>query len=109
MNAKPLLFFVVIAALLWSWAVEAAPIRVRLMEGNFRGFVVLKSLDGAAIAYGEVCQKATGDLVECSTAQPTRPWRCRSIAGADEVMRGGSRLKTMRSLVKLETGGLTPA
>ena len=66
-NAKPLLFFVVIAALLWSWAVKAAPIRVRLMEGNFRGFVVLKSLDGAAIAYGEVCQKATGDLVECRT------------------------------------------
>jgi hypothetical protein len=66
-NAKPLLFFAVIAALLWSWAVEAAPIRVRLMEGNFRGLLVLRSLDGTAIAYAEVCQKAMGDLVECRT------------------------------------------
>jgi hypothetical protein len=66
-NAKPLPLFLLIAALLWSCAVEAAPIRVLLMEGNFRGFLVLRSLDGAAIAYGEVSQKPTGNLVECRT------------------------------------------
>jgi len=75
MNAKPISLFVVIAALLgvviaallWSRAVEAAPIRVRLIEGNFRGFLVLRSLDGTAIAYGDVSQKPTGNLVECRT------------------------------------------
>jgi hypothetical protein len=67
MNIKPVSLFAVIAALLWPIAVEAAPIRVRLMEGNFRGFLVLRSLDGAAIAYGEVSQKPTRDLVECRT------------------------------------------
>ena len=67
MNTKPFLFFVVIAALLWSCAVEAAPIRVRLIEGKSLGFLVLRSLDGPAIAYGEVSQKPTGNLVECRT------------------------------------------
>ena len=67
MNAKPVSLFAVIAALLWSCAVEAAPIRVRLIEGNFRGFLVLRSLGGAAIAYGEVSQKPTGELVEFRT------------------------------------------
>jgi hypothetical protein len=66
-NAKPTSLFVVIAALLWSCAVEAAPIRVRLIEGNFRGFLVLRLLDGTAIAYGEESQKPTGNLVECRT------------------------------------------
>jgi len=67
MNAKPVSIFVIIAALLWSCAGEAAPISVRMIEGNFRGFIVLRSLDGAAIAYGEVSQKPMGDLVECRT------------------------------------------
>ncbi len=66
-NAKLLLFFVAIAALLWSCTVEAAPIHVRLMEGTFRGFLVLRSLDGTAIAYGEVSQKLMGDLIESRT------------------------------------------
>jgi hypothetical protein len=66
-NAKTISLFVVIAALLCSCSVEAAPIRVRLIEGNFRGFLVLRSLDGAAIAYGEAIQKPTGSLVECRT------------------------------------------
>jgi hypothetical protein len=48
-------------------AIDAAPIRIRLIEGNFRGSVVLRSLDGVAIAYGEVSQKPTGNLVECRT------------------------------------------
>ena len=65
MNAKPVLLFAVFVALLWSYAVEAAPINVRLTEGNYRGFLVVRSLDGAAIAYGEMSQKPTGSLVEC--------------------------------------------
>ena len=66
-NPKPAALVIVIAALLWSCAVEAAPIRVRLVEGTFRGFLVLRSLDGTAIAYGEVSQKPAGSAVVCRT------------------------------------------
>jgi hypothetical protein len=66
-NPKPAALVIVIAALLWSCFAEAAPIRVRLSEGTFRGFLVLRSLDGVAIAYGEVSQKPTGNAVECRT------------------------------------------
>ena len=41
MNAKPVSLFVVIAALFWACAVEAAPIHIRMIEGNFRGFRAL--------------------------------------------------------------------
>jgi hypothetical protein len=67
MSTKSVSLFVVIAALIWSCAPEAAPIRVRLSEGNYRGFLVLRSLDGTAIAYGETSQKATSNVVECHT------------------------------------------
>jgi hypothetical protein len=63
-NAKVVTLFVVIAALLWSFAVEAEPIGVRLIEGNYRGFLVVRSTAGAAIAYGEMSQKPTSRLVE---------------------------------------------
>jgi hypothetical protein len=66
-NRPPVSVFAIIAVLLWSCTVEAAPIRVRLIEGNFRGFLVLRSLEGTAIAYGEVSQKPMGNLVECHT------------------------------------------
>ena len=64
MNSKPASLFVVIAVLFWSGSVEGAPIPVRLAEGNFRGFLVLRSLDGTAIAYGEMSQKPTGKFVD---------------------------------------------
>ena len=67
MNAKPISLFIVIALLLCLCIAESSPIRVRMIEGNFRGFLVLRSLDGAAIAYGEVSQKPTGNLIECRT------------------------------------------
>jgi hypothetical protein len=38
-------------------AVEAAPVDVRLPEGNTRGFLVVRSADGKAIAHGELRQK----------------------------------------------------
>lgn len=65
MNAKVVPLFVVITALLWPFAVEAAPISVQLIEGNYRGFLLVRSSAGAAIAYGEMSQKPTGSLVEC--------------------------------------------
>jgi hypothetical protein len=67
MNPKPVSLLIVIAGLFWSCAAQAAPIGVRLIEGTFRGFLVLRSLDGMAIAYGEVSQKPTGNAVECRT------------------------------------------
>ena len=50
---------------LWGLtSVEAAPVRVRLAEGNTRGFLVLRSLDGAEIAQGELSQKPAGAVIE---------------------------------------------
>jgi hypothetical protein len=66
-NPKPAALVIVIAALLWSCPAETAPIRVQLIEGTFRGFLVLRSLDGSAIAYGEVSQKPSGNAVGCRT------------------------------------------
>jgi hypothetical protein len=43
---------------------EAAPVRVRLAEGNARGFLVLRSLEGEAIAQGEFQQKPVGATIE---------------------------------------------
>jgi hypothetical protein len=65
MNAKPISRLFVTAALLSSGAAEAAPIRVRLIEETYRGFLVLRSVDGTPITYGEVSQKPTGNLVDC--------------------------------------------
>jgi hypothetical protein len=44
--------------------IEAAPVSVRLPEGNARGFLVLRSLDGDEIAHGELQQKPMGTTVE---------------------------------------------
>ena len=65
MNSKPIPLLVVLTALLWASAIEAAPIRVLLMEGNYRGFLVLRTLDGQALAYGDVTQSPKGGLVKC--------------------------------------------
>ena len=54
----------VLVSILWAVAVDAAPVRVRLPEGNSRGFLVLRSLDGKDIAYGELRQKPAGGLIE---------------------------------------------
>lgn len=44
--------------------VDAEPIRVRLSEGNTRGFLVLRRPGGPAIAHGELRQKPSGPLIE---------------------------------------------
>jgi hypothetical protein len=43
---------------------HAAPVSVRLPEGNSRGFLILRSLDGTTIAHGELIQKPTGGLID---------------------------------------------
>jgi hypothetical protein len=56
---------VILTALVCSLSMaEAAPLRVRLPEGNARGFLVLRSSDGDDIAYGELRQKPTSGLIE---------------------------------------------
>jgi hypothetical protein len=56
---------VVLASLFVSFAsAEAAPVGVRLPEGNARGFLVVRSLDGEAIAYGELIQKSPGAVID---------------------------------------------
>lgn len=45
-------------------ALEAAPVSVRLPEGSVRGFLVLRSLDGTALAYGELRQIPRDDSIE---------------------------------------------
>jgi hypothetical protein len=54
----------VTSVLVWSTTLQAAPVKVRLPEGNTRGFLVLRTLDGAAIAYGELRQKPAGAAIE---------------------------------------------
>jgi hypothetical protein len=52
------------SVLVSSTTLHAAPVKVRLPEGNTRGFLVLRTLEGAAIAYGELRQKPTGAAIE---------------------------------------------
>ena len=54
-----------VIALTWPSWLEAAPIKVRLSEGNVRGFLVLRTMEGKAIAHGELVQRhAVGGLIE---------------------------------------------
>ena len=62
MTMKTLL--AVTSMLLWSASVQAAPVKVRLPEGNARGFLVLRTLEGTPIAHGELRQKPVGAAIE---------------------------------------------
>lgn len=53
-----------VLALAWTSCVEAAPVKVRLLEGNVRGFLVLRTTAGEAIAHGELLQRPRGGLIE---------------------------------------------
>jgi hypothetical protein len=53
-----------VLALAWTSCLEAAPVKVRLLEGNVRGFLVLRTTDGEAIAHGELSQRPRGGLIE---------------------------------------------
>ena len=54
---------IVLAYLFAVRALEAETVRVRHAEGLVRGFLVLKSLDGALIASGDLIQTTKGDRV----------------------------------------------
>jgi hypothetical protein len=53
----------VIATLVSSPSVEAGPVNVRMAEGHTRGFLVLRTMDGKALAHGEMAQQCTGQIV----------------------------------------------
>ena len=50
-------------ALLAATPVAAEPVKVRLKEGNSRGFLALRPPGGDPIAYGELVQKPVGTLI----------------------------------------------
>jgi hypothetical protein len=62
MRLKTLL--AVTSLLAWAASVHGEPVRVRLPEGNARGFLVLRTLEGTPIAYGELRQKPVGATIE---------------------------------------------
>jgi hypothetical protein len=47
-----------------STSAAGVPVKVRLVEGNSRGFLVLRALNGDAIAHGELIQHPRGGRVE---------------------------------------------
>jgi hypothetical protein len=54
--------------LLAATAVEATPVRVRLTEGNTRGFLVVRSAGGEPIGRGELRQRPDGGTIESRLA-----------------------------------------
>jgi len=57
------LLYVVLSGWLWAAGVAAEPQRVRLPEGNAHGFLMVRTLVGEVIAYGELVQKPTRGLI----------------------------------------------
>jgi hypothetical protein len=55
---------VVLTLVLAVSPLEAAPVTVKLAEGNLRGFLVLRPLDGPPIGYGELRQHPRDGLIE---------------------------------------------
>jgi hypothetical protein len=51
------------AVLMWPLALRSEPIQVRHTEGLVHGFLVMRTLDGNAIARGDLTQRASGDRV----------------------------------------------
>ena len=57
------LLLVVLSGVLWAAGVAAEPQRVRVPECHTRGFLIVRTLAGEAIAYGELVQKPTRGLI----------------------------------------------
>ena len=49
---------------LWPWPLAAAPVAVRFAEGVTHGFLLLRTVDGALIASGDLLQVGRGEKVE---------------------------------------------
>jgi hypothetical protein len=63
-RCMPLIVLLACAALLQPDALlAAAPIAVRHTEGSVHGFLVLRTLEGNALADGDLIQVARGDRV----------------------------------------------
>jgi hypothetical protein len=97
----------------------AEPIRVRYVQGSSHGFVVVKTLDGVAIATGESTQTVQGDRV---TSRLTIRFRDGSIdddvtvftqrrvfrlISDHHIQRGPSFPKPVDLLIDMTTGDLT--
>jgi hypothetical protein len=54
----------VLITLVAATAASAGPVRVRLPEGNTRGFLVVRSAAGEPIGRGELRQRPDGDVIE---------------------------------------------
>jgi membrane protein len=50
--------------LLWTTALDAAPVRVRFPEGTTRGFLAIRNARGELIGHGELRQKPRGDEID---------------------------------------------
>jgi len=54
----------ILAALAYVSSVDAEPIKVRLAEGNTRGFLVVRAPGGGPIAHGELRHRPSGGVIE---------------------------------------------
>jgi hypothetical protein len=66
------------------------PVKVRLVEGNGRGFLVLRALNGAPIAHGELTQRPRGGRVDSELVLNFKDgslWDERVTFSQDEVFR----------------------
>jgi hypothetical protein len=57
------LLHLLLALLLWTAAGEAEPQRVRLPEGNVHGFLLVRTVAGETLGYGELVQKPTRGVI----------------------------------------------
>jgi hypothetical protein len=62
-RSRPLAILLICAAVLSSDALWAEPVAVRYTEGLLHGFLVLRTLEGATLAEGDLSQVARGDRV----------------------------------------------
>src|SRR5207245_9516196 len=53
----------VMATLFGTSSLEAGSVNVRMVEGHTRGFLVLRTMSGKALAHGEMAQRCSGGLV----------------------------------------------
>ena len=68
MRSRVLAILLISAAIVSGVAASASPVAVRYREGLIHGFLVLSTLDGVAIAAGDLTQVARGDQVTAQLA-----------------------------------------
>jgi hypothetical protein len=62
-RTRLLTWLIACASLLWPGALPGQTVAVRYAEGLVHGFLILRTLDGAALADGDLIQTARGDRV----------------------------------------------